>query len=149
MIRRHMPRLQMCLPIQIRPPIPPLLNRLHLLRRPNIQIDRFNCPNRRCKQRIIMSVRSKTKYQRGKKGERRVPLEMCVPIERWMPEQRMQRKQPRFQEAHRGSFFLQSTHTLLSGDLTSARRILAFASVCARDCVTRDMLRVYLPVSSL
>ena len=57
-----------------------------------------------------------------------------------MPEQRIQRKQPRFQLAHRGSFFLQSTHTLLSGDLTSARRILALASVCARDWVTRDMV---------
>lgn len=28
---------------------------------------------------------------------------MCVPIPRWMPEQRMQTKMPRFQLAHRGS----------------------------------------------
>lgn len=65
-----------------------------------------------------------------------------MPIERWMPEQRMQRKQPIFQLAQRGSFFLQSTHTLLSGCLTSARRVLALASVCARDWVARDMMVV-------
>lgn len=56
-----------------------------------------------------------------------------------MPEHRIQRKQPKFQLAHRGSFFLQSTQTLLSADLTKARSILAFASVCCLDCVTRDM----------
>lgn len=28
---------------------------------------------------------------------------MCVPMPRWMPEQRIQMKMPRFQEAHRGS----------------------------------------------
>lgn len=52
----------------------------------------------------------------------------------------MHRKHPRFQLAQRGSFFLQSTHTLLSGDLTRARRILALASVCWRDCVGRDIV---------
>lgn len=77
-----------------------------------------------------------------RKSGRCAPLEMCVPMERWMPEQRMQRKQPRFQLAQRGSFFLQSTHTLLSADLTRARRILAFASVCWRDWVTRDIVTV-------
>jgi hypothetical protein len=36
-------------------------------------------------------------------------LLMCVPIPRWMPEQRMHMKTPRFQLAHRGSVAVVST----------------------------------------
>lgn len=42
-----------------------------------------------------------------------------------------------FHDAHRGSLRLQSAQTLFSGCLTSARRIRAFASVCALGCVCR------------
>lgn len=40
-----------------------------------------------------------------------------------------------FHEAQRVSLRLQSAHSLFSGCLTSARRMRAFASVSARDCV--------------
>lgn len=52
-------------------------------------------------------------------------LLMCVPIPRWMPEQRMQTKMPRFQLAHLGCLFLlQSAQTLLD---SSFRRLLMVA----------------------
>lgn len=45
---------------------------------------------------------------------------MCTPILRWMPEQRMQMKTPRFQLAQRGClFFLQSEHILLGSNFSS------------------------------
>lgn len=47
-------------------------------------------------------------------------LLMWTPMLRWMPEQRMQMKTPRFQLAHRGCLFLlQSAHILLGSNFTS------------------------------
>lgn len=50
--------------------------------------------------------------------------EMCVPMDRWIPEQRIQIKQPRFHEAQRGwPAVLQSTQVLLGASLSNWRRI--------------------------
>lgn len=71
---------------------------------------------------------------------------ICVPIPRWMPEQRMQTKIPRFQLAHLGSvyelaswlhicpkrlvrlFFLQSAQLLFTSSLT---RLFSVARFCS------------------
>lgn len=56
-------------------------------------------------------------------------LLMCVPMPRWMPEQRMQMKTPRFQLAQRGCLFrLQSAHVLLPSSLTRFFSVVRFCS---------------------
>lgn len=57
-------------------------------------------------------------------------LDMCTPSERWMPEQRMQTKTPRFQLAHRGCLLrLQSLQLLLPSNLTNCLSVARFCSL--------------------
>jgi hypothetical protein len=65
--------------------------------------------------------------------------EICTPIERWIPEQRMHTKTPMFQDAHRGCLLrLQSAHVLLDSSLTSC---LSVARFCAERSTGRlDMM---------
>lgn len=70
---------------------------------------------------------------------------MCVPMLRWMPEQRIHRKQPRFHDAQRVSLRLQSAHILFSGCFTRLRRVRALASVSALDCGLRVAYDIVAP----
>lgn len=64
--------------------------------------------------------------------------EMCVPMERWMPEQRMHRKTPSGHEAQRGwALRLQSTQCLFSGSRSRPLRTPLFLS--ATFLSTRDI----------
>jgi len=69
---------------------------------------------------------------------------MCTPSERWMPEQRMQTKTPRFQEAQRGCLLrLQSAQDLLVSSFTRALRAPRLRSaVSTPGGARRDMVYV-------
>lgn len=71
-------------------------------------------------------------------------LETCVPMPRWIPEQRMQMNTPIFQLAHRGCLLrLQSAQLLFDSTLTSAFRVARLAS--ARSAPAggrRDMIAI-------
>lgn len=71
--------------------------------------------------------------------------EMCTPILRWMPEQRMQTKTPRFQDAHRGCLLrLQSAHDLFDSSFTSCLRMAAWSFGGGR----RDIVSVSCAVAA-
>lgn len=60
--------------------------------------------------------------------------EIWTPRLRWMPEQRMQMKIPRFQDAHRGCLLrLQSAQTLFAGSWTRLLRAARLRSVVSAD----------------
>lgn len=68
----------------------------------------------------------------------------CVPRPRWMPEQRMQKKTPRFHEAQRGCLLrLQSAQDLLDSSLTSCLSVARLRSAASAAAVVvarrRDM----------
>ena len=66
--------------------------------------------------------------------------EMCTPMLRCMPEQRMHMKTPMFQEAHRGCLLrLQSAHDLLVSSLTSCLSVARFCSLLSGPAARRDM----------
>lgn len=69
--------------------------------------------------------------------------EICVPMPRWIPEQRMHTKTPKFQEAHLGCLLrLQSAHDLFDSSLTSDLRVTLLISAlsAAALAVRRDIL---------
>ena len=67
-------------------------------------------------------------------------LLICVPMPRWIPEQRMQTNTPRFQLAQRGCLFrLQSAQTLLPSSLTRALSVWAFCEARSLPAGRRDM----------
>jgi len=67
--------------------------------------------------------------------------EMCTPMLRWIPEQRMHMKTPMFHEAHRGCLLrLQSPHDLLVSSLTSCLSVARFCSLLSGPAVRRDIL---------
>ena len=72
--------------------------------------------------------------------------EMCVPMPRWMPLQRMQTKTPMFHEAQRGCLLtLQSAQDLLDSSFTSCLRVARFCSVrSGPEGVLRDIVLVYV-----
>jgi hypothetical protein len=77
-------------------------------------------------QRSILCICSSVQESRSTDFTR----DMWVPMPRWMPEQRMHTKTPRFQEAHRGCLLrLQSAQDLLDSSLTSCLSVARFCSV--------------------
>ena len=70
--------------------------------------------------------------------------EICVPMPRWMPEQRMHTNTPIFQLAHRGCLFrLQSAQLLLDSSLTSDLSVARFCSALSGPAPGRlDILAV-------
>ena len=65
-------------------------------------------------------------------------LLICVPIPRWMPEQRMQRKTPKFQLAHRGCLLrLQSAQILLPSSFSNALIVCWFCAARSAGAATR------------
>ena len=62
-----------------------------------------------------MKAEKEEKMERRCAGGGKLTLVMCTPIDRWMPEHRIQIKHPRFHDAHRGPFVGQSAHVWFSG----------------------------------
>jgi hypothetical protein len=91
-------------------------------------------------QRSILCICSSVQVSRSTD----LTFEMCVPMPRWMPEQRMQMKTPMFQLAHRGCLFrLQSPQLLLDSNFTSCLSVARFCSLRSAPAGgRRDMLEV-------